>query len=188
MAKFLVHPFVRRIIGKFGELVVRKRRGEMFLSHAPEASTLPPTQGQLDVRHRFKLASVYANGVPDNPVLLAFYQAVASARETSVFSAAMSDFLKPPYIESIELLNYEGQIGGKIVIVAHDDAGAASVHVAIRDMAGVLLEQGQAMALNGAWTYTATTNLQPGQSVTIVATAKDRPGNSGSKEQPYQKL
>ena len=187
MAKFLVHAFVHRIIGKFGDLVVRKRNGQLFISRAPEPSTKPPSEGQIDVRARFKLASVYANAAADDPVASAFYQPIAGAHQSSIYSAAMADYLRPPAVEKIDVSGYAGAVGGKIVVVAADDSGVASVHVEIRTPAGVVLEQGQAAAANGAWTYTATTNLTANQSVVIVATAKDRPGNTALKQQTYQK-
>jgi hypothetical protein len=46
-----------------------------------------------------------------------------------------------------------------------------------------VLEQGLASraAAGGDWTYGATTDLPPGQSVVIEAAAIDRPGHRGTK-------
>jgi hypothetical protein len=37
---------------------------------------------------------------------------------------------------------------------------------------------------DGAWTYTTTMNLTPGQNVAIEVTATDRPGHKSTKVQP----
>jgi len=46
-----------------------------------------------------------------------------------------------------------------------------------------VLESGAAVVENGRWTYTTTTNVTPGTTVTVTATALDRPGNSGSSQE-----
>ena len=58
------------------------------------------------------------------------------------------------------------------------------VAVAIRVTDGTVLEQGVTTATgDGAWTYTATTNLPDGQQVVIEVTATDRPGHKTTKTQ-----
>ena len=54
-----------------------------------------------------------------------------------------------------------------------------------RDAAGVVLEQGPAVAADGGWTYAATVPVATGETVTIEATAKDQPGHTGSKVLPW---
>ena len=77
-----------------------------------------------------------------------------------------------------------GQPGETIRIRASDDFQVAGVGVRILDAAGTTLEQGPATATgDGAWTYTATTNLPDGQQVVIEVTATDRPGHNTTKAQ-----
>jgi hypothetical protein len=48
-----------------------------------------------------------------------------------------------------------------------------------------VLEQGAAALESGIWVYHATTARTPGDPVTIAATAFDRPGNAGTKTEPW---
>lgn len=54
------------------------------------------------------------------------------------------------------------------------------VQVQITDMNGDLVEQGAAQAEDGGWFYLATASVPRGQTVSIKAIAKDRPGNTGT--------
>jgi hypothetical protein len=180
----LVTPFIK---GLLGSIVFKRRRGKGYVAMKPIPSGQAPSAGQQEVRSRFRLAAIYGNGAVDDVAATAFYQPIATEKGASVYSVAMADYLKPPLVDTIDLSGYSGVIGNKIAVVGLDDAGVASLHVAIKTLAGVTLEQGQAVASGGAWLYTATTNLTAGQSVSIVATAKDRPGNVGLKTVTYQK-
>jgi hypothetical protein len=86
---------------------------------------------------------------------------------------AVTDYLTPPEIRKVTTVAYHGQPGDSISIRAFDDFQLASVKVTIRNAAGVLLEQGGAVALPDSpdWIYTAMT-LNPqlaGTKLTIAA-------------------
>jgi hypothetical protein len=158
----------------------------MFLSRTPEPSTQPPTEAQIGVRNRFKLAHIYATAAAEDPAQVALYQPIALAQGKTVFAVAMADFLRPPSIAGLDLSGYAGEPGGKLIVLATDDAAVVSVQIEIRALDDTVLEQGPATPLGGGWTYTPTSALASGQEVTIVATAKDRPGNATVKPFPYR--
>ena len=90
----------------------------------------------------------------------------------------MSTFL----VSHQSLAAYAGSAGDIITVSAYDDFEVMDVHVAVADEGGVVLESGSAMMENGRWIYTSTMTVTPGTTVTVTATALDRPGKSGSAE------
>lgn len=66
-------------------------------------------------------------------------------------------------------------------MLARDDFEVVAVDVVIRDAAAAVIEQGPATLAEGHWTYAATAVVATGETVTIEAVAKDRPGHPGSK-------
>jgi len=77
---------------------------------------------------------------------------------------------------------YRAQHGDLVRGIATDDAEVVSVDVVLQLAGGVTLERGPATKLHGAWRYPATRAAPAGQRVTIVATARDRPGHGGRDE------
>ncbi len=81
---------------------------------------------------------------------------------------------------------YQGQAGEQILIEAVDDMKIAGLTVAIRNLAGAIIEEGSAKLLDPdkpKWTYTTTTNIAAGEiGVTIEVTAVDMPGNKVVKQ------
>lgn len=77
--------------------------------------------------------------------------------------------------------SYHGHVGDLIKVLARDDFEVVAVDVVIRDAAAAVIEQGPATLAEGHWTYAATAVVATGETVTIEAVAKDRPGHPGSK-------
>ncbi len=97
----------------------------------------------------------------------------------------MTDSLRPPEVESIDLGGFKGMIGNPVRVVALDDVGVLSVSVEIRAADGTVLESGLATKDVDKWVYTATVAHPADAPVTITATAVDRPGNKGSKTESW---
>jgi hypothetical protein len=179
MADIFLHNFVERIRGKFGRIVVKQMFGRTFIARPPTVTTAEPSVAQVDTRKRFAKASAYAKAALKSPTARAYYTAAAKAKQTGLFAVAAGDYLKSPTVDEINLDEYKGLVGDKLTILALDDVGVTSIDVAIRVADGSYIEQGPASNADGPWVYTATTQLPPGQQVTIEAFAKDRPGNIG---------
>ena len=84
-----------------------------------------------------------------------------------------------PSIKAQDLSAYHGQPGDIIKLITSDDFGVVNVHVVIANALGTTLESGNAVEAavgTGHWTYTATTVVPAGTTVTVKVTATDRPG------------
>ncbi len=183
MAKVRLNPVLEGIRGKVGELVFKRYGEEEVVTRAPDLSGRDPTPKQEAVRSRFKLAALYGKTALADPQSKALYEAAAKEKGLSLFALAVADFFHEPAVQEVDLSAYSGKVGERIGIQASDDFEVAGVEVAIRNAEGAVLEKGPA-ARNGsdtAWTYTTTTEIPSGQSVSIEVTATDRPGHKGVK-------
>ena len=183
MAKVKLNPVLQRLRGKVGDLVFKRYNDGVILASKPELTDNPPTAGQVAQRRQFKLATLYGRTVLADPVQKTVYEATAKAKGIPVFALAVGDFLNAPTVDEIDLSGYTGKAGETIRITASDDFAVMGVVVSINDAGGKVLENGPAAAQNGAWSYTTTTSLTAGQPVSIVVTATDRPGHTGTKTQ-----
>lgn len=175
MAKIKLNSALKAIQGGIDNWIYRLRGGRVIISPRV-APTDPQSAAQVQARERFKLAAAYARSTtPD----AACEHAV---RETgwSPFVVMMADYLRPPQVDLINLTGYHGAVGDPITIGASDDVAVTAVNVAIRNAGLSVLEEGAATLVNGMWVYTATTARTSGQTVSVTATAVDRPGHTGT--------
>ncbi|WP_343694003.1 hypothetical protein [Chitinophaga sp.] len=166
--------------------ITTKRSGSVQIGKHRKASTVAPTESQLDVREKFKLGVIYAKAAMDNPDLKAQYQAAAlrSNKDQSAYNLAVRDAAMAPEIRSITTAAYTGAIGSTISVKAIDDFKVATVTVKITSAAGVVIEQGNAiLQKNGLdWLYTATAQNDALQGSTITVSATDLPANETVQE------
>ena len=138
------------------------------------------------MKDKFLEAQAYAKGQMEDAVSKAEYQARVNNKTNSAFAVALTDYLKAPKILSVNTENYTGAIGNSIVVRAMDNFKVVSVRVEIRDTAGLLLEQGEAVndaANNIFWRYTAQTSIGGVLNGTkIRVLVSDKPGNVTTKE------
>lgn len=125
------------------------------------------------------LASRYAKMVLQDPDKLAAYAAKAVNGATP-YILAMTDYLKPPFVQEIDTTGYHGNPGDKISVIAGDDFELTGVVVKISDSDGIVIEQGVCVlnTMNGNQDYTATTSVPDPEGFTITATATDTPGHT----------
>jgi hypothetical protein len=184
MAKLTLNSALNGIRGRIDNWVYRQYGSRVILSRRPETSGVV-SPAQTVVRERFKAAAAYARIALADPVQQPRYQAAARAKGMALFAFVVGDFLNPPVVQAIDATAYHGVAGDPIKVSATDDFEVVSVSVAIRDAAGAVLEQGPAVLVDGKWTYAATVAATAGETVTIEATAKGRPGNPGSLALPW---
>jgi hypothetical protein len=186
MAKVPMNSVTRHLQGRIGDIIFLQRDGRQFAQLRPGRSSTPRSAAQLEVQDRFKVAAQFARGVLGNPVRRVPYERVAQAKRQPLFSVIVGDYFKPPQVKSIDLRNYHGQAGEKILVTAIDDVEVVSVHVVIRDTtANAILEQGDAVKIDEQWTYTATAPLPAGHAATVRAIALDHATNEGDLTVPY---
>lgn len=181
MAKVTLNPLMERIRGKIGELVFKRFFDRTIVGRNPDRSGLEPSAAQTAVRSRFGLAAGYARAVFADPVRKQAYVLVAKARGVPAFALTLGDYLKPPVVQVLDLSAYQGHVGDLVGVEATDDVEVVGVTVAVRNDGGEVLEQGPAELVNGRWQYAATVAIAAGETLTVEATATDRPGHTGTK-------
>ena len=95
---------------------------------------------------------------------------------------AVSDYLRAPVIDAIDLESYTGNPGDVIRILASDDFRIVRMAVQILTVDGQIVEEGEAEWNAGAecWVYMSRTQVRPQTTVLIQAAAMDLPGNRGT--------
>jgi hypothetical protein len=177
MAKAILSSALAALRGRLDGMVFRERAGQIVVAPRPRRTPRVGTPAQLAVRERFSRAAAFGRSVMADPALRAIY-AGDPANERRCYLAAMTDALRAPVIDALETTAFRGAIGDPIVIRARDDHAVITVRVAVKDATGVVLEQGPASAADGAWRYEMTRSVAAGSTVTVAATAMDRPGNA----------
>ncbi|SDS46768.1 hypothetical protein [Opitutus sp. GAS368] len=185
MAKVEINAITSHFQGKLGDIRFRNYLGRKIVVLRRKPSSAPPTAAQQQVYERFLLGAAYAKGALGNPATRAVYAERSKLRQHPVFAVAVSDYLLPPEVKVIDTTDYHGRIGDPVKVTAIDDFEVVGVNVVIRDDTAAVLEQGPAVLVGEKWVYTATVAVPAGEMVTIEATAKDRPGHTGSLSQPW---
>jgi hypothetical protein len=180
MAKATFNPWLIGVSGKSGDLVFRKHKKQTVVAQLPRKMPGPATPRQLLQREQFKSAQIYARKILSDDLQREAYLRLAKAQDRRVNKIIESDFLLPPIVDRIDLKQYTGRAGGMIRVLAHDDLEVVAVFVTIETKDGIILEGGTAAKSHDVWRYLTMTDVPEGKSLTITATAADRPGNSAS--------
>lgn len=184
MAKAALNSALISVRGTIDNWVYRKTTDGLVIARRPEGSQLP-RPGQIEAREQFRAAVAYAKAVQVDPVLGPRYAAAAAASGLRSLPFAVRDFLTPPHVDAIDATAYHGAIGDVIKVRARDHFEVAGVTLIIRGANNAVREQGAALlGADGLWHYTATTATPVGTAVKLEAVAMDRPGHTGSRQEP----
>jgi hypothetical protein len=172
-----MHAPFRHYRGTIGDLVYRKVRGKTIVALKRDAD-LPLKQGEAAHRQDFAEAATWATTALKDDELRQLYEELGEERNIPARAAAVSDFLKPPSIEGLDLSDYAGQAGNKIYFMATDNVGVINAPVKITDPAGTLFENGAAVEVEenmGYWMYTSTSTIPAGTQAVVSVLVSDRP-------------
>jgi hypothetical protein len=97
----------------------------------------------------------------------------------------IADFFNEPVVQMIDTSEYHGPAGQVIKVQADDDFEVTGVHLAVLDGENAVIFQGPAVLTNGLWQLAASVGIAVGETVTIQATATDRPGHTGTLSRVY---
>lgn len=181
MAKIEQIPILGRMSGRVGDLVVRRYRDKYVVAAMPRIHK-PRSEKQKAQSERFADAMDWAkDATRDFPTKELYDQAVADLDRASN-TVAVSDYLRPPVINKVNLNNYRGQQGAHLTIHVKNVIPVEKVRVSIHDAKGQMLGTGLAqMGPGDVWTYTIKQDVAqtegPSSMVTVVITAIDHPGN-----------
>jgi len=154
----ITSDLIKTYSGLLGNLVmVHSRKGNSIITRPFVKHKKKPTENQEKMRLNFAFASRYAKNALQNPDLLAAYTA-KSRNGLTPYVLAVTDYLKPPYVDQVDASGYQGAPGDKIIVTADDDFEVASVIVQLISPAGVLIEQGECVfnLVTGNFDFTAT--------------------------------
>jgi hypothetical protein len=183
MAKQKGNVVTHGLSGKIGDLLVfRQRDGQTIVSKIPEQKKAA-SEKQVELRHRFQQATVYAKIAAGTPGTKELYEGEAKKRRgMTAYSVAVADYFNALDIDSVDLSGYLGVVGDEIRIIASDDFAVKSVHVQIGNANGSVVEEGYAAnSVAGLWIYTVTANNESPNGCKIVVSASDMPGNVTAK-------
>jgi hypothetical protein len=180
MSTVQMHAPFTHYSGTIGKLVYRKYRGRTVVALKPDADR-PLSQAEVAHRQDFAQAAAWAKTALQDEELRPFYEALGKQRDIPARAAAMSDYLKRPTLEALDLAEYTGQVGDPVYFVASDNGGLVEATVVIGDGNGTIFESGAAVEVDegtGYWMYTAQSAIPGGTPVTVHVKVSDRPGNS----------
>jgi hypothetical protein len=96
MTKAILHPSLRGLSGKMGDVVYRynSRTGKTSISKAPDMTRVKWSKAQKAQRRRFKKAVAYVQGLKTKPAMWAVYQKIAKRKRKRAWDVAMKDFFQ----------------------------------------------------------------------------------------------
>ncbi len=166
--------------GMMGGIVFRCIGGKSIMSKRPDCSKVVKTEAQKANMKRFTAAVIYAKKVLNDPKLREKYKK-KKKRHQSTWNAAISDFMKKPKVEAIDLKRYKGIPGNEIKISASNKFKFEAVIVTILNILGQVIESGPAVArpFSGGreWVYKAAVMNTSYEGCRIVIRVTDLPGN-----------
>jgi hypothetical protein len=185
MPKVTFNKLIHSLSGRVGNLIFYQADGQNLSRTVPE-STPERSQRQQASSVRFLAAQKYAAKALEDPTLKAAYKAICRGHQNPR-NLAIRDAMRPPVVESVELAGYTGKPGQIVRVNATDDFRVVEVKVTVRGPAGELIEEGLAglSSDDGQWSYATTTEVPSGQSVSVLAVAKDNPGNTAECQRWY---
>ncbi|HNP77969.1 MAG: hypothetical protein U0289_04475 [Cyclobacteriaceae bacterium] len=162
--------------GILGEVfILRKVRGQLQLISRPRPKPKKATPMQAEMRDKFRLAMQYAQHVASDPEAAALYALRITAKHTTVRMVALRDYMNPPVIHGATM---EGE---RIRIRATDDFMVKEVYVKLKDEAGGVIAEGEAVhdpLHNDYWNFRMSREVGALPALTVRISAWDRPGNS----------
>jgi hypothetical protein len=184
MARSKNNPLTKGLSGMVGkQIVFRTWNGKTFVSVAPKK---PKRQSpvQKENRTKFKRATVYAKNMMKDPVKKAEYMEISKKLQLpNAYTAAITDYMRNPEIEELDLANYSGKAGEEIkVTVSKKDFDIQEVEVIVVDKNGEVIEEGKAKKTVGTeWIYKAIKNIEEKETTRFLIRVRDRTGNSREK-------
>lgn len=139
------------------------------------------TKPQLVYHEKLQKAILYGKNVVADPDMKATYN--SSLRPgLSAFNVAVADFLWAPHIRQVDVTNYTGRVGEKIIIEVTDNFKVVKVHVLIENSDGSKVEDGFGVKVSDhVWIYTTSVSNHRLDGDKITITAYDLPENTSGE-------
>lgn len=137
---------------------------------------------QKGIKKRLQQAVIYGKAALKDFSKKQVYESSESG--STPFEAAFADFLNAPSIDAIDLSEYTGRVGSRILITVLDDFLVTSVYVKIQNSDGSVADEGFAAQglFSTDWIYSATKDNPVLMGDKITVTASDLPGNDAQMD------
>jgi hypothetical protein len=179
MAKSKNNPLTKGLSGMIGQQIVfRSWNGKTFVSVAPKKHK-KQSSIQKENRTKFKRATLFAKSMMNDPAKKAEYKEIAKKLQLpNAYTAAITDYMRNPAIEALDLTNYSGSSEEEIKVTASKkDFELQEVEVVIIDKNGEEVENGSAKkGVAGEWIYKTTNTLEEKEDVRFLIKVKDKTG------------
>lgn len=176
MAKITNNQLLHGVSGMIGDnFVIKNGPTTQYMANKPTRRK-KSSEAQLLQNRRLSMANKYGKEQIKNGERKALYE---KGTKFSAYHSAVSDFLVPPVIASIEADAYTGQPGEIIRIRATDDFRVATVTVSLERTDGTVIEKGNAVprGKRGLWRMPTTTRNEVVKGTVINVEATDHAGN-----------
>jgi hypothetical protein len=180
MATIEPNKALGRIRGKVDGWIYRELHGQLVVHAERTPQRVKSTAAQKGARTRFGAAQAYAAEVLSHPLRREAYLRIARSRKCPVNALLVSNFLRPPSIDIIELAGYAGKRGGMIEVLASDGVEVTDVTVRIQAANGATVESGAAEKQHGVWSYQSTADVPPGAGWQVEVTARNPAGTEAT--------
>ncbi|RPE13074.1 hypothetical protein EGT74_05940 [Chitinophaga lutea] len=175
MATSISNNITHGASGTLGDVVFRRMHGKIVLCKRPRPSSKPPSNEQLALRGRFRMAQQYAGRAIKTPSLRAVYASKAKKTGRTVYHLALQDASVAPAI--FRLIT-----GPRIRIYARDNFRVQAVSIVIVTASGSIWEEGAAVQQANRFEWTYTLKKLPQADCTLHIVATDLPGNTTGRE------
>lgn len=184
MAKFRLNKMVESASGKIGNMVFKQVGGTTLFTSTPEFKG-EATEKQVAHRERFKRAVAYAKASLADPATKAAYALSVQGEDfQNAFTAAVTDYLNSPKVDSLDVSGYTGKVGESLIAKVYDTFKVTNVVITITQADGTILESGAATLEKGSvnWSYVTTKALAAMAGARIKVVVTDNPGNTSTSE------
>lgn len=182
--KVTLNRSIESLSGKLDDWVYRRVGDQVIVAARADPTTKKASSKQQAGRQRFADARAYAKEVMADPRKREIYIRLGKLTGRQPDKLLTSDFLTPPQIARVDLTAYHGRAGDPIYVLAFDDIEVVSVEVALQNAAGATWETGAARIDHGVWCYRTHAAAPAGERISVVVTARDRPGNATTATVP----
>jgi hypothetical protein len=96
MAKANLHPTIKGLSGRMGDVVFRynKKTGKTSISKVPDMTKVKWSKAQKAQRRRFKKAVAFVQSLKTQPAVWAIYQKIAKKKHKRAWDVAMKDYFQ----------------------------------------------------------------------------------------------
>jgi hypothetical protein len=169
-----------------GVVVFRTIKGKTYICNRPKKPTRQSVL-QKENRTKFRRATAFAKQMMADPSKKAEYWDIAKRLNLpNAYTAAITEYMRKPEIESVDTTEYSGNKGEQIkTVVRKKGFEVELVEVLIMDKNGKTIEKGSASkGPEGDWIYTTSVSIENKKLLELIMKIQERTGNKTYIKRP----